>query len=429
MVEAVKNIEAEQYLLGCLLKNADLIKEISITAHQFYKSEHQVIFQSMVDIDDRGEKVDIGSMTLELMDKQSVDITYLSDLQRAVPSIEPWKSYEKAVIEAWKLRRTQKIALELLKSIEENKDLSVITQGVDKLSRIDEIGQKRKFDMKSLLMRIYEKAEQDRGDLTGLGTNYVDLNEMTGGLQNQDLIIIAARPSMGKTAFALNLLSNVCENGGMVDIFSLEMPEESLMNRIICSVGNIGSSKMRNPSRLFSGRDWNKFTQAISIIQRFNLEIHDEPSVKLQQMRSHLIPKRRKNPDVPMLVIIDYLQLMQGSGNQNRVQELGEISRGLKILARDLNCPVIALSQLSRAVEQRQDKRPMLSDIRESGNIEQDADLIAFLYRDDYYNKESEEKNVTEIIIGKHRNGPTGMIKLAFLKEYNKFLNLDHNRG
>lgn len=428
MVDPIKNIEVEQFLLGCLLKNGDLIKEISITAQQFYKPEHQFIFQAMLDIDESGERVDMGSMTLELMDKENIDITYLSDLQRSVPSIEPWKSYENVVIESWKLRQTQKIALDLLKSIEENKDLSVIAEGMDKLSRIDEIGQKRKFDMKTLLLRIYEKAEQDRGDLTGIDTGYTDLNKMTGGLQNQDLIILAARPSMGKTAFALNLLSNICEKGWMVDIFSLEMPEESLMNRIICSVGNIDSSKMRNPNKQFSDQDWSKFTMSIGKISSFNLEIHDDPSMRLQQMRSHLIPKRRKNPDVPMLVIIDYLQLMQGSGNQNRVQELGEISRGLKILARDLNCPVIALSQLSRAVEQRQDKRPMLSDIRESGNIEQDADLIAFLYRDDYYNKESEEKNVTEIIIGKHRNGPTGMVKLAFLKEHNKFVNLDFGR-
>ncbi|WP_134705146.1 replicative DNA helicase [Ammoniphilus sp. YIM 78166] len=424
-INPVTNIPAEQYLLGCLLKQGELIKEVNLTQEQLHRPAHKTIFEAMKTIDERGELVDLGTVALELMDKDIGEITYLTDLEQSIPSIEPWRTYENAVIEAWKLRRTQKIAYEMLKMAEMDKDLSVITRGITALTKIDEVGQKRKFDLKELLMRIYEKANQDRGDLTGIHTGYHDLNEMTGGIQNQDLIILAARPSMGKTAFVLNLASNVADCGTMVDIFSLEMPEESLMNRMICSVGNIESSKMRNPNKMFSDDDWRKFTYAMSVINRFPLEINDDPRMTIQKMRSQLIPKRKQHPDLPMLVIVDYLQLMEGDGNgQNRVQEIGEISRGLKILARDLNCPIIALSQLSRAVEQRQDKRPMLSDLRESGQIEQDADLIAFLYRDEYYNKDTEEKNITELIVGKHRNGPTGTIKLAFLKEFNKFVNL-----
>lgn len=263
-----------------------------------------------------------------------------------------------------------------------------------------------------------------KGEITGVPTGFIELDRMTAGFQKNDLIIVAARPSVGKTAFALNIAQNVAtKTDETVAIFSLEMGAEQLVMRMLCAEGNIDSQNLRTGS--LTDDDWKKLTMAMGSLSNANIFIDDTPGIKITDIRSKC--RRLKQEHGLGLVIIDYLQLIQGSGrsSENRQQEVSEISRSLKALAREMEVPVIALSQLSRGVEQRQDKRPMMSDIRESGSIEQDADIVAFLYREDYYDKETENKNIIEIIIAKQRNGPTGTIQLAFAKEYNKFVNLE----
>jgi replicative DNA helicase len=271
----------------------------------------------------------------------------------------------------------------------------------------------------------YEQIESlhyNKGGLKGLSTGFIDLDKMTSGFQKSDLIIVAARPSMGKTAFALNVAQNVAlRTGETVAIFSLEMSSAQLVMRMIASEGNIDAQAFRTGN--LNEEDWEKLTMSIGTLSEASIFIDDTPGITIFDIRAKL---RRLQAEHGLgLVMIDYLQLISGRGIDSRQQEISEISRSLKLMAREFNVPIIALSQLSRAVEQRQDKRPMLSDLRESGSIEQDADMVAFLYRDDYYNEESEKKNIAEIIIGKQRNGPVGRVELLFLKNYNKFLSLE----
>ena len=282
-------------------------------------------------------------------------------------------------------------------------------------------------NIKDVLVQTYDNIEQlhnRKGDITGIPTGFSELDRMTAGFQRNDLIIVAARPSVGKTAFALNIAQNVAtKTDESVAIFSLEMGAEQLVMRMLCAEGNINAQNLRTGN--LTEEDWGKLTMAMGSLSNSGIFIDDTPGIRVSEIRSKC--RRLKQENGLGMILIDYLQLIQGSGrsSDNRQQEVSEISRALKSLARELEVPVIALSQLSRGVEQRQDKRPMMSDIRESGSIEQDADIVAFLYRDDYYDKESENKNIIEIIIAKQRNGPVGTVSLAFVKEYNKFVNLE----
>ena len=283
-------------------------------------------------------------------------------------------------------------------------------------------------DIKDVLVRTYDNIEllhHQKGEVTGIPSGFVELDRMTAGFQRNDLIIVAARPSVGKTAFALNIAQNVGRvTGENVAVFSLEMGAEQLVMRMLCAEGNINAQNLRTGA--LTDEDWRKLTMAMGSLSNSGIFIDDTPGIRISEIRSKC--RRLKQEHGLGMILIDYLQLIQGSGRssqENRQQEVSEISRSLKGLARELEVPVIALSQLSRGVEQRQDKRPIMSDIRESGSIEQDADIVAFLYRDDYYDQESENKNIIEIIIAKQRNGPTGTVQLAFVKEYNKFVNLE----
>jgi replicative DNA helicase len=295
--------------------------------------------------------------------------------------------------------------------------------------QILEIGQRQIrggfVPIRDILMETYQQIEQlhyNQDGLRGIATGFVDLDRMTSGFQKSDLIIIAARPSMGKTAFALNVAQNVAmRTGETVAIFNLEMSAPQLVTRMIAAEGNIDAQVFRTGQ--LKEEDWEKVTMAMSSLSEAPIFIDDTPGVSVFDIRAKL--RRLQSEHGLGLVIIDYLQLISGRGGDSRQQEISEISRSLKLMARELNVPVISLSQLSRAVEQRQDKRPMLSDLRESGSIEQDADIVAFLYRDDYYNEDSEKKNIAEVIIGKQRNGPVGKVELLFLKNYNKFLSLE----
>src|SRR5690606_29971 len=283
--------------------------------------------------------------------------------------------------------------------------------------------------IRDVLMEVFERVEflfHHKGGATGIPSGFPDLDKMTSGFQRNDLIIVAARPSVGKTAFALNIAQNVGVRAKeTVAIFSLEMSASQLVQRMICAEANVDATRMR--TGYLEGDDWEKLTMAIGSLSEAQIFIDDSPAVTVSEIRAKC--RRLKKERGLGMILIDYLQLISGRGKagENRQQEVSEISRTLKQIARELDVPVIALSQLSRGVEQRQDKRPMMSDLRESGSIEQDADIVSFLYRDDYYDKESEKKNIIEIIIAKQRNGPVGTVELVFLKNFNKFVNLDRN--
>lgn len=414
------NHEAEQYVLGCILREGELIKEINLSPEHFEDSTHKLIFGAMKECEKHDEPVDLGTVALKIVDKLD-NPTYLNDLYNAIPSVEPYKVYEKRVMDSWKLRQAEMIA----NQIKGSNDADVISEAITKLSRLEEIGHEEDFDLTKTLIELAEEFEQDKGELTGIDTGYIDLNLITNGWQDGDLIIVAARPSVGKTAFALNMAEHAGEQGVVTTIFSLEMSAKALLKRMISSIGRIDATKLRNPIRLFKDDDYSRQTMAIGKINMMNLRIYDNPNVTIQDIRAKLRRLKRRYPDQKHICFIDYLTLIKGQG-ENRTQEVGEITRQLKIIAREFQMPIIVLAQLSRAVEQRQDKRPMMSDLRDSGEIEQHADIIAFLYRDDYYNPETELKNVIEINVAKQRNGPTGVVNLAFIKEYNRFVDLKH---
>jgi replicative DNA helicase len=305
----------------------------------------------------------------------------------------------------------------------------------DAEARIMEISNRRAahgfISIRDVLMEVFEKVEflyTNKGGVSGIPSGFIDLDKMTNGFQPNELIIVAARPSVGKTAFALNIAQNVAvRSTETVAIFSLEMSASQLVQRIICAESNVDATRMRTGE--LKGDDWEKLSMAIGALSEAQIYIDDTPGITVSDIRAKC--RRLKKEKGLGLILIDYLQLIQGRGKagENRQQEVSEISRTLKQIARELEVPVIALSQLSRGVEQRQDKRPMMSDLRESGSIEQDADIVAFLYRDDYYDKDSEKKNIIEIIIAKQRNGPVGTVELVFLKNYNKFVSLDRSHG
>ncbi len=431
-----QNIEAEQSVLGAVF----LAKEALITAieilrpEDFYKASHQRIFQTMLDLYEKGEPVDLVTVTAELQDKKVLDeiggVTYLTSLSSSVPTAANIAYYAKIVEEKSLLRRLIRTATQIANDgYGRDDEVSEIVADAERY--ILEIAQNRNSGgftpIRDVLMETYERIEylsQRKGDITGIPSGYPDLDKMTAGFQRSDLIILAARPSVGKTAFALNVAQNVAARAGeTVAIFSLEMGASQLVQRMICAEGNLDASKMRSGS--LEEDDWQKLTMAIGTLAKAPIYIDDTPGVTVQDIRAKC--RRLQTERGLGMILIDYLQLIHGRGRgENRQQEVSEISRTLKGIARELNVPIIALSQLSRSVEQRQDKRPMMSDIRESGSIEQDADIVAFLYRDDYYDKETESKNIIEIIIAKQRNGPTGTVELAFLKEFNKFVSLDH---
>ncbi|WP_312470711.1 replicative DNA helicase [Neobacillus sp.] len=431
-----QNIEAEQAVLGAIFLEPSaltLASEILIP-EDFYRASHQKIFNVMLKLNDDGKAVDLITVTEELAASKLIEdtggVSYLSELAGSVPTAANIEYYARIVEEKSLLRRLIRTATEIATDGYSREDeVEALLSEAEK--SILEVAQRKNagafHNIKDVLVRTYDNIElmHNRvGDITGIATGFAELDRMTAGFQRNDLIIVGARPSVGKTAFALNIASNVAtKTGENVAIFSLEMGAEQLVMRMLCSEGNIDAQRLRTGS--LTDEDWGKLTMAMGSLSNSGIFIDDTPGVRISDIRSKC--RRLKQEHGLGMILIDYLQLILGSGRsgENRQQEVSEISRSLKQLARELQVPVIALSQLSRGVEQRQDKRPMMSDIRESGSIEQDADIVAFLYRDDYYDKESENKNIIEIIIAKQRNGPTGTVQLAFVKEYNKFVNLE----
>ncbi|PEI43789.1 replicative DNA helicase [Bacillus pseudomycoides] len=425
----IRNVEAEQSVLGGIIMEGDLIKDCQLKPNQFSLPTHQAIFKAMRELEDAESPIDLVTVVekLDSFINQIGGIQFLVNLAEGVSTTKNFSYHESLVIEAWKMRHAQEVAGDLYKRLQKDKDISAISNTIDELNAIEETGYSGEFDLKETLVDLYKKMQIDVGDLTGINTGYNDLNRMTSGLQTGDLIIVGARPAMGKTAFVLNVAYHAADSNTVVGIFSLEMGEEQLLKRMISSAGNVDATKMKNPKKLCSIKDWESISQAMGLINNLPMEIYDKANVTMQEIYAKTRKLKRKHPDKKALIAIDYLQLIVGDPKHrgNRMQEIGEISRKLKLMARELDVCVVALSQLSRAVESRQDKRPLLSDLRETGQIEQDADLIAFLYREDYYDTETENKNITEIILAKQRNGPVGTVELAFIKEFSKFINLE----
>jgi len=431
-----QNIEAEQAVLGAIFLEPSSLTVASeaLIPEDFYRAAHQKIFDVMLNLNDKGKAVDLVTVTEELAAAKLLEdtggVSYLSELAASVPTAANIEYYAKIVEEKSLLRRLIRTATTIASDgySREDEVESLLSEAEKSILEVAQRKNAGAFhNIKDVLVRTYDNIETIAnrvGDVTGIPTGFAELDRMTAGFQRNDLIIVGARPSVGKTAFALNIAQNVATKAQEnVAIFSLEMGAEQLVMRMLCAEGNINAQNLRTGS--LTDEDWGKLTMAMGSLSNSGIFIDDTPGVKIGELRSKC--RRLKQEHGLGMILIDYLQLILGDGRsgENRQQEVSEISRSLKALARELEVPVIALSQLSRGVEQRQDKRPMMSDIRESGSIEQDADIVAFLYRDDYYDKESENKDIIEIIIAKQRNGPVGTVQLAFVKEYNKFVNLE----
>lgn len=412
------NLESENLLIGSLLKDGTLIKETNIHSKHLYDPLNKKVINIMRNLDEQGEDIDLVAVVVA--SKGDVDKQRLADLSNSVPSLHNFKMVERNVIESYKLREAKKIT-----SVEIN-EISDIEAVKNELEEIEVSNNEDEYDHQQAMINLYENIENQTKGLSGYDTGFRDLNQYLDGFQETDLIISAARPSTGKTAKMLAHASEHCLNGHVTAIFSLEMGEESLNKRMLSLLGKIDGSKMRNPKQYFNSDDWSKFQSALGVLSNMNLYIYDKSGQTVSYIRQKIAKLRKQYPNEKILVLIDYLQLMRTDKSyENKNIEVGEITRSLKDMARDFKVPVYLLSQLSRGVESRQDKRPMMSDIRDSGSVEQDADVIEFLYRDDYYDAESESAGIIEVIIAKQRNGPVGTVELAYRKEHNGFYDLE----
>lgn len=429
------SIEAEQSVVGAMLMDKDAITSAAeiICGDDFYQTAYGVIFDSVVELFNEGKPVDLITLQNRLKEKDVPEeissLEFVRDLVAAVPTSANVKYYAEIVSEKSMLRKMIKMNEEIANSCYMAKEpVEAIMERTEK--KVFELVQNRGggdyVPIKQVVLNALEKIEKaskSKGTVTGIPTGFIDLDYKMSGLQPSDLILVAARPSMGKTAFVLNIAQHVAfKQNKTVAIFSLEMSKEQLVNRLFALESYVDSQALRTGN--LKDSDWEKLIEGAGTIGRSNLIIDDTPGISISEMRSKC--RKYKLEHNLELIIIDYLQLMSGSvggRNESRQQEISDISRSLKALARELHVPVISLSQLSRAVEQRPDHRPMLSDLRESGAIEQDADVVMFIYRDDYYNKDTEHVNEAEIIIAKQRNGPIGTVTLTWLPNYTKFAN------
>ena len=429
------NLEAEQSVIGAMIMDREAIIMASeiLIRQDFYHQQYGVLFETMVELYNEEQPVDMVTLQNRLREKdvpaEVSSLEFVGELVAAVPTSANIKYYANIVKEKATLRRLIKVNEEIANQC---------YLGRESLEDIMADTEKKIFDLlqnksggdyvpiKQVVIQALEKIEQaskTKGNVTGIATGFVDLDYRTSGLQPSDLVLVAARPSMGKTAFVLNIAQYVAFHSDLCTaIFSLEMSKEQLVNRLFSLESRVDAQSIRTGNMKDS--DWEKLIEGAGTIGRSKLIIDDTPGISISELRSKC--RKYKLEHDLKLIIIDYLQLMSGSGrSDSRQQEISDISRSLKGLARELNVPVIALSQLSRQVEQRPDHRPMLSDLRESGAIEQDADVVMFIYRDDYYNKDTPDKNIAEIIIAKQRNGPIGTINLVWLPQYTKFANME----
>lgn len=445
-----QNIEAEQAVLGAIFLNTDALADVMeyVEADDFYRRAHQILFQAMVNLNNDGEAIDVLTVQNYLTTNNQLDdvggVAYIAELATSVPTAANAGYYAKIVEEKSMLRRLISTATNIITQANNGDDDvpslldSAERQIMDVSERRNRSGFREIKDVLNETLSDIDRLSQQSEDITGLPTGYREFDKMTAGLQPDNLIILAARPAVGKTAFALNIAQNVATSTDTsVAIFSLEMSAESLVNRMLCAEGSINANHLRT-GQLDEG-EWQNLIVAMGALSNTSIFIDDTPGIKMAEIRAKCRRLAKEKGNLG-LVVIDYLQLIEGSNKESRQQEVSEISRQLKKLAKELSVPILALSQLSRGVEQRQDKRPVLSDIRESGSIEQDADIVAFLYRDDYYERgesKSEEDGddqdslnqdvgEVELIIEKNRAGARGTVKLLFIKSYNKFSNISY---
>ncbi|MBE6096928.1 MAG: replicative DNA helicase [Schwartzia succinivorans] len=441
MIERIppQNIEAEQAVLGAMLIKKEAVIEAMeiLRPEDFYRDAHRVVFEAIMAVFQNDSAVDMITVTEQLKKSDLLDkaggVAGVTALANAVPTAANVVYHAKIVREKAELRELINAGSEITGwAFEDSDDVEAVMDKAEK--RILEVTARENSaeftSMKDIVISVFKQIEErstNKGGLTGVASGFTDLDRLTSGFQPSDLILVAARPSMGKTAFTLNIASYVAVHlDKPVAFFSLEMSKEQLAQRMLCSEGGIDSQRLRNGD--MKDEDWEHVIAAADRLTYAPVFIDDTPGITVMELRSKA--RRIKAEHGLSMVIIDYLQLMSGKGSKNgdnRQQEISEISRSLKALARELKVPVIALSQLSRSVESRQVKRPMLSDLRESGSLEQDADIVMFLYREDYYDKETEQQNVTEVIVAKHRNGPIDTVRLYFDKEFTRFANFAGN--
>ena len=430
------DIEAEQAVIGSMLTDSDAVTSAIevLKPEDFYREDNKEIYEAILNLYNRSEPIDIITVKAELESMGKFEkvggLEYLAELPDKVPTTANAMKYIKIVEEKSTLRRLIKTANEIIElGYSPTEEVDDIMEGAEKkiFNIMQEKNQKGYSPLKDVLVESFTKLEElynRKQHITGVPSGFIELDYRTAGFHGSDLVLIAARPAMGKTAFALNIATYAAVKANIpVAVFSLEMSKEQLVNRILCSEAMVDSNKVRTGK--LEEDDWTKLAEAIGPLSEAEMYIDDTPGINIMEIRAKCRKlKLEKNIG---LVVIDYLQLIQGTNKRggSREQEISEISRSLKILAKELNIPVIALSQLSRAAEQRPDHRPMLSDLRESGAIEQDADIVMFLYRDDYYNEDSEKKNIAEVIIAKHRGGSTGTVELLWLGNYTKFVNIE----
>lgn len=427
------SLEAEQSVLGAMLLDKEAISTATelISGEDFYREAHKEIFEAVVEIFDKGEPVDLITLTEKLKTRNTLDavggILYLTNLMSAVPTTHNVKYYAKIIEDKSLLRRLIKSSNEVMSQCYEgSEDVALIIDQAEK--KVFDISLNRStqgfIHIKKILNSNFDKIEElylNKGSITGIPTGFKDLDDMLSGLQNSDFVLVAARPSMGKTAFMMNIVQHAAVRGNVTAaVFSLEMSKEQLIQRVLCSEALIDAHRLRIGD--INEDEWIKLARAMGPLSEASIYIDDTPSISITEMRAKC--RRLKLEHNLGLIVIDYLQLMQGKGNsENRQQEISEISRSLKALAKEINVPVVAGAQLSRAPELRADHRPILSDLRESGSIEQDADVVMCLYRDEYYHPDTEKRNIAEIIVAKQRNGPTGTAELVWLGQYTKFAN------
>ncbi|MEG0051533.1 MAG: replicative DNA helicase [Terrisporobacter sp.] len=433
-----QSTEAEQSVIGSMIIDKSAIVQVleKLKEEDFYRDGHKVIYKAIKEMFQKDMAVDLLTILEHLkstdMLEKSGGVTYVSELSASVPTTANLSAYIKIVEEKSLLRKLIKSSTKI---IEESYN------GQDDVEKVLDAAQKKIFDiaekknsgdyevLSSVLERGFLEIERlfnNKGDITGVGSGIKDLDEKTSGFQKGEMILIAARPSMGKTTFALNIAETAAlRKGKSVVIFSLEMPREQLAYKLLCSEASVDMLKLRTGN--LEDDDWERIAKATGPLSKAKIYIDDTAGLSVMEMRSKC--RKIKMEHGIDMILIDYLQLMSGSNTESRQQEVSEISRSIKALAKEMECPVIALSQLSRAPEQRADHRPMLSDLRESGSIEQDADVVMFLYRDEYYNKESEDRGTAECIIAKQRNGPVGTVKMAWIGAHSKFADLDLVHG
>ena len=437
-----QNVEAEQAVLGAMLIEREAISKVAelLRSEDYYREAHRLIYNAMIELFNKNDAVDMVTVIEFLRKEDKLEaaggIAYVTSLANSVPTAANVLYHARIVEEKALLRQLINAATNIAgMGYEGSEEVTGILDSAEKMI-LAVSSRKMGGDftpIKSIIFEAFNKIEQlyaSKGSITGLATGFKDLDRLTSGLQPSDLILIAARPSMGKTAFVLNIAQHIgIAEKKAVAFFSLEMSKEQLVQRMLCAESAIDSQRLRIGE--LEAKDWTKLVSGADRLSAAPIFIDDTAGITVMEMRSKA--RRLKIEFDLQLIIIDYLQLMQGSGKgkggENRQQEISEISRSLKALAREINVPVIALSQLSRSVESRQVKKPMLSDLRESGSLEQDADIVAFLYRDDYYNPDSDKKNITEVIIAKHRNGPVDTVQLFFHKQFTKFSDLSKLPG